>query len=162
MQSSVSGGEQGVQGKLHVAARCADTLSMGPETRSPACGKVSLRVLVVDDDPMVRSVLCAYLSHAGHAPLSAGTMEEAFRTLKQRPFDVLVTDVLLPDGDGINILNDVAEHLPAVRLVAVTGGGSYFGPEFFERIAHALGAVTLQKPFDRGRFIAAVEGAIVA
>jgi DNA-binding NtrC family response regulator len=131
---------------------------MSPETRSPAQGKTPLRVLIVDDDPMVRAVLCGYLTHAGHAPHAAGTMQEALSVLQERTFDVLVTDVLLPDGDGINILNDVAEHTPAVRLVAVTGGGFYFGPAFFERIAHALGAVTLQKPFERESFLAAVEG----
>lgn len=85
-------------------------------------------------------------------------MQEALLVLAASQIDVLVTDVLLPDGDGLDLLNQTMGRLPQIRSIVVTGGGRYFGPEFFRRIAHVLGAAVLQKPFDRATFLAAVEG----
>jgi len=64
-----------------------------------------LRVLVVDDDANVRHILCAHLDRRGHKGVGVATMQEALLVLTASHFDVLVTDVLLPDGDGIDLLN---------------------------------------------------------
>jgi DNA-binding NtrC family response regulator len=84
-------------------------------------------------------------------------MQEALLVLSAAAIDVLVTDVLLPDGDGIDLVNHMAGRHPRVRPIVVTGGGRYVGPEYFRRIGEALGATVLKKPFDRAAFIAAVE-----
>ena len=133
-------------------------MGMPLEPTSRAQPSQPLRVLVIDDDEMVRRVLCSYLAQRGHAATAVGTQSAAFLALSAAEFDVVVADVLLPDGDGIDIMKHVVvEELPA-RLVAITGGGRFFGPEFFQRIAEALGAVALQKPFAREEFLAAIEG----
>ena len=125
-----------------------------PRAETPA----HLRVLIVDDDVDVRSLLCTYVSRREHEPRGVSTMQEALNLLDTELFDVLVTDVLLPDGDGIDLLNHVAKEHPGIRVVVVTGGGRYFTAGFYRPIAQVLGAAVLQKPFERQEFLAAVEG----
>lgn len=115
------------------------------------------RVLIIDDDTAVRFVLSAYLEGLGQIS-TAATKSEALEKLGTGSYDVVVTDVLLPDGDGIDILNHIYTRGLAPRVVCVTGGSRYIGPAFFRRVAETLGATVLQKPFGRREFVAAVTG----
>jgi CheY-like chemotaxis protein len=126
-----------------------------PQFRAPL--QNSLRVLLIEDDPTVRTILNSYLTERGHVTATAATRRDGIAALSSSHFDVVVTDVLLPDGDGIDVMNRVSRLESPGRIVAITGGGRYFGPGFFHRVAAALGAVVLEKPFGREEFIAAVE-----
>lgn len=119
-----------------------------------------LNVLLVDDDATIRSVLGAFLTQRGHRVITAGTEHDALRCLEAATFDVVVTDVLLPDGDGIDLMRTISLRPTPQRVVAITGGSRYFGPKFFERVAASLGAIVLQKPFGREAFIQAIEGSM--
>jgi CheY-like chemotaxis protein len=136
--------------------------SMAAEPQSRAPLQTSLRVLLIEDDPTVRTILSSYLVERGHLTSTAGTRREGIAALSNGRFDVVVTDVLLPDGDGIDVMNRVSRLESPGRIVAITGGGRYFGPGFFHRVAAALGAIVLEKPFGREEFIAAVESGVAA
>lgn len=122
-----------------------------------ASSPAHLRVLIVDDDPDVLDVLGSCVAQREHDAVTVSTMREARAALANERFDVLVADVLLPDGDGIELLNEVVRRHAGMRVVVVTGGGNYFGPGFFRPIAEALGAIVLQKPFDPAALVSAVE-----
>jgi CheY-like chemotaxis protein len=134
--------------------------TMAAEPQPRALPQVSLRVLLIEDDPTVRTVLASYLDQRGHVTATAATRRDGIAALSTSKFDVVVTDVILPDGDGIDVMNRVSRMEEPGRVVAITGGGRYFGPGFFHRVAAALGAVVLEKPFGREEFIAAVEAGV--
>jgi two-component system OmpR family response regulator len=68
------------------------------------------RILVVDDDPHIREVVCFALERAGHAVDPAPTGEEALRRFAARPADLVVLDIVLPELDGLEVCRRLREH----------------------------------------------------
>lgn len=102
-------------------------------------------VLLIEDDPINAETLQAMLEALGHRVVSAATGKEAARLVAQgaRP-SLVITDLLMPDMDGIEIIQHFTALLPGVPILAVSGTphGSYL------RAAQLLGArATLSKPF---------------
>ena len=76
------------------------------------------RVLVVDDDPSIALLLARILEHEGYSCVRAGTIEEAKTRLGEDAFDVMVCDVQLPDGSGLDLVEDaIARHERMAALV---------------------------------------------
>ncbi|MEO8502080.1 MAG: sigma-54 dependent transcriptional regulator, partial [Vicinamibacteria bacterium] len=116
------------------------------------------RVLVVDDEPSLRDVLKLGLSRAGFFVGTAASHGEAMTQLKE-PWDLVLTDLQLPDGDGLSILRQVKEVAPETAVVVLTAHGSADTAV----AAMKLGAHDyLTKPFDldelRIRVRQAIEG----
>ncbi len=105
------------------------------------------KILIVDDDSAVRGVLRSALESAEHLVAEATGGDAAMQTADGTSFDLVITDIFMPDGDGIDLIRHLRrqdEHLP---IVAMTGGGSYFDTSYCDT-ASALGAsATLPKPF---------------
>ena len=79
------------------------------------------------------------------------------RELTEGPIDVVITDLLMPDMDGIEIMATIRRDAPHVQIVAVSGGGRIDAGEYL-RLAQYLGADrTLQKPFTLASLCAAIE-----
>jgi CheY-like chemotaxis protein len=80
-----------------------------------------LAVLVVDDDEAMRRMLCLALSRRGHAVEIASGGEEAVRLLRRRPFDVLISDIHMPDVDGISLCEIARGIRPRIGVILMTG-----------------------------------------
>jgi len=110
------------------------------------------RVLIVDDDESDRLLQRVVLERAGHELFFARTGEEAVKIYLRSDIDVLVSDLEMPHGDGLELVDAIAALGPHVRIVVVSGKG----PEMLEK-ARSLGAhVTLSKPIDPKALIEAV------
>ena len=83
-------------------------------------GMPPLRLLVVDDDAPLRKACCEIASSMGFIPLSAGNVAEALEALKQQPVDMLLLDLKLPGGGGLNLLGQVKELYPKAGVVVMT------------------------------------------
>ncbi len=106
------------------------------------------RVLVVDDNADLRSMLRLCLEADGFEVEVAANGQHALDLLGQRPADVLVTDLFMPDQDGIETILEVRKRYPQVRIVAMSGWTSTEGSDYL-RVAREIGALeTLRKPFD--------------
>jgi DNA-binding response OmpR family regulator len=82
------------------------------------------RVLVVDDDPLNRMLLTRSLEQAGHRVGSAASGQEALEILRERPFDVVLLDIVMPELDGVAVLerlkgDPVLQHVPVIMISAV-------------------------------------------
>lgn len=120
------------------------------------------RVLVVDDQPEVRRLMLRLLERAGHTTAEADGGAEGLRQLAAQPADVVVTDLFMPDMDGLEFMRELALRHPGMRVIAVSGGGSMDAASILA-VATALGAVrTLSKPFDPPQFLALVEEVLAA
>ena len=106
------------------------------------------RVLVVDDNADLRSMLRMCLEADGFEVEVAANGQHALDLLGQRLADVLVTDLFMPDQDGIETILEVRKRYPQVRIVAMSGWTSTEGSDYL-RVAREIGALeTLRKPFD--------------
>ena len=105
---------------------------------------MGLRILIVDDEPQIREALDAHLARLGHDVVQAPDGKAAIRELEQEPFDLVISDVLMPEQDGLEVLLFTRKHCPDTRVLAISAPGN----ELFLRSAKGLGAWrVLSKPF---------------
>src|SRR5688572_1993939 len=96
-------------------------------------------ILVIDDEPALREILSRVLTDAGHRVIGAGNGKEASRALLTGAFDVVVTDVIMPEKDGMQVISEVRKKFPQVRIIAMSGGGHVSRDQYL-LIAKGLGA----------------------
>jgi CheY-like chemotaxis protein len=105
------------------------------------------RVLLVDDERALRTGFASFLEACGYEVRVAGNGREAIEALRSFPADIVVTDINMPDMDGIEVISALQEAASAVPVIAISGGG-LFDKSLLLDSARALGAVlTLEKPF---------------
>jgi len=110
-------------------------------------------ILVIDDEDIVRKSICKMLEAEGHEVQEAKTGLEGLSRFKQQPPDVLITDILMPDKDGLEIIRELHTAYPKVKILAITGGGAAGNLDFLPQ-AKAFGAhATLHKPFMRDELL---------
>lgn len=119
----------------------------------------SSRILVIDDEEDIRDVARLLLESAGYAVVCAEDGRAALREIERSPVDLVITDMLMPEMDGVELINEVRRRNPDQAVVAMSGGG-HAPKESYLQIAHLCGAqVLLPKPFNREQLLRAVEAA---
>lgn len=81
---------------------------------------MSANILVIDDEESLRFTFERFLSVAGHRVVTAGTCGEARARIDQGGFDLIFTDVSLPDGSGIDLLGEIRRRCPDCPVVVIT------------------------------------------
>jgi response regulator RpfG family c-di-GMP phosphodiesterase len=87
-------------------------------------GEGGARILVVDDDEAVRRFLVAALEEVGHQVEAAADGDDALHRFRVRPFDLVVTDVMMPGTSGLEVLRAVKQYSPWTEVIVVTGYAS--------------------------------------
>lgn len=114
------------------------------------------RILLIDDDSSVRTALRLTLGRYGHEVAEATNGKEGLTLLQGRGFDLLITDIVMPEMEGLEVLRDVRAKHPAMKTIAISGGGWQSGLDYL-RMAKLMGAATvLAKPFSTEALMAAV------
>ncbi|MFG1691147.1 response regulator [Gemmatimonadota bacterium] len=112
-------------------------------------------ILIIDDEGSVREILRRLLERVGHTVYEAADGKTALRMYAGNPTDLVITDIFMPEMDGIEFLIRVREAFPEARIIALSGGGfmplsggGFIGKEEVLQDAAQLGAVgILEKPF---------------
>jgi len=115
-----------------------------------------MRVLVIEDHEDLREYLRLALESQGYDVLTAAHGQEAVGYLAGHPVDAVVTDLFMPEMDGIELIAAVRKKFPDVRVIAISGkpGVDYLS------VARELGvAATLRKPFEVEQLLVALKGA---
>lgn len=103
------------------------------------------RILVVDDEDVVRSLLKTILKHDGHEVVEARDGGEAIEIHRERPADLVLVDLVMPKKHGLDTILEMREHHPATRFIVMTGALPSLLDS--ENMATMLGdALTLAKP----------------
>jgi CheY-like chemotaxis protein len=114
------------------------------------------RILVIDDNPDVLRALHGLLSAEGHTVSDAPDSAAGIRLHHQNPFDLILTDIVMPDKEGITTIIELRQEYPDLKIIAMSGGGS-FEPYGYLDIAKRVGADrTIPKPFSREELMEAV------
>ena len=104
-------------------------------------------ILVVDDDPVLRRLVTLALERAGHTVLACENGRQAIQYLGQGHTDLLITDIIMPEMDGVETVRAARRLRPDLPILAMSGGGS-FEPGDYLKIAQTFGATAiLPKPF---------------
>lgn len=103
-------------------------------------------ILLVEDEPLVLQTLAAAIESKGHAVVTATNGNEGLEKFAERPFDLVVTDIVMPQKEGMETIIELRRLDPDVKILAISGGGRTGNLEFL-KMAEGLGAVTsLKKP----------------
>src|SRR6266446_2657935 len=111
-------------------------------------GRPNTRVLVIDDHPEIRETLRWLLEGEGYMVGVAANGLEGLRVQRKEPADIVVTDIFMPEQDGIETLWKFREEFPGVPIIVMSGGGAARGADYLV-VARELGAKkVLRKPLD--------------
>jgi putative two-component system response regulator len=112
------------------------------------------RLLVIDDEPIIRDLMVEILADAGHEVVGAETAARALELLRDGDFSLVISDIMMPGLSGLELLETLREIRPSLPVVLVTGAGTY--EHLREALARGAGGLVL-KPFSHGELLSAVE-----
>jgi two-component system response regulator (stage 0 sporulation protein F) len=119
--------------------------------------KSMAKILLVEDDNLVRDMLVQVLQRASHEVESATNGEEATEILKRIKPDIMVTDIIMPKKSGITLISEVKSQHPNMEIIAISGGGR-LDPIGYLDLSESLGAsVSFEKPVDKSALLMAID-----
>lgn len=120
-------------------------------------------ILLIDDDELVRNSLTIVLEEAGYAVTQAGNGNEGMRCFSRQAFDLVVTDLIMPEKEGVSVLLDIRKAAPQQKVIVISGGGRTKNTGFYLDVVKQLGADgMLEKPFDASTFSTLVSQVLAA
>jgi CheY-like chemotaxis protein len=114
-------------------------------------------VLIVEDDKELREMLKLSLLRRSFTVIEAENGRDAIAHFKPLITDLVVTDLIMPEEDGLKVVIKLRELKPSIKIIAISGGGKV-GPGSYLNLAKALGADAIySKPFSINDLIAKIE-----
>lgn len=105
------------------------------------------KILIIDDEKVVRETLKLIVAGAGHAAHCTNDGREGMKALAEIDPDLVITDILMPEQEGIETIAEVRKYHPDLPIIAISGGGRVGNMDFLT-MAERFGATrTLAKPF---------------
>lgn len=116
-----------------------------------------LSIILAEDVDDIRRLIAGWLEADGHSVTSASNGREVIHLIRERPFDLVITDIVMPEADGWDAILAVNRLRPTTRVLAISGGGQQVPADVCLRVAKGVGAdAVLLKPFDRDQFMTTV------
>lgn len=104
-------------------------------------------ILIVEDDGDLREMLKVSLQRKNYTVLEADNGKDALRRFKPHVTDLVITDLIMPEEDGLKVIMKLRELKPSIKIIAISGGGKA-GPGSYLNLAKVLGADAIfSKPF---------------
>jgi DNA-binding response OmpR family regulator len=111
------------------------------------------RILIIDDDTEVRSILSRTLTQAGFQVVAVASGDEGTRVCRQQTIDMVIVDMVMPEKDGLETLMEIRRNSPHARIIAMSGAPRTKVMDPLS-VALKLGAVaSLAKPFTPNEFL---------
>ena len=113
-------------------------------------------ILIIDDDVQILWVLRKMLEKNGHTVVSASDGEKGMQLYRNALYDLVITDMIMPNKSGINLISEMLQEFPEARIIAISGGGAIEAQRYLE-VAQSIGArKCITKPFSMQSLLAAV------
>jgi len=114
-------------------------------------------ILIVEDDKDLREMLKISLLMRKYTVLEASDGKEALLKFRPGVTDMVITDLIMPDEDGLKVIMKIKEIKPSIKIIAISGGGKA-GPGNYLNLAKALGADEIfPKPFSINEMIKKID-----
>ncbi len=115
------------------------------------------RILVIDDEFQIRTIIRKVLESEGYQVVDAPNGKAGMELFKKEPFDLVITDVVMPEKEGIEVIGELVDHFPETKIIVISGGSRNLDVDNLLKSAKILGAhCTLSKPFEHAEFLNAV------
>ena len=115
------------------------------------------RILIIDDDVVTREILNEILEMEGYQVANAGNGKTGLRLHREEPFDLIITDIIMPEMEGLETIRELRRISPKVKIIAISGGGR-LGPDGYLTMAEKMGANhTFDKPLDPVKVVAEID-----
>ena len=118
------------------------------------------RILIIDDDIKVLETYCKMLDRAGYEVVIADDGNSGISTFKENSPDLVITDIFMPEKEGLETIRELKRNFPDVKIIAISGGNvsRNIPPEHYLTLAKQFGAMcTLTKPIEREDLLKAVQ-----
>lgn len=113
-------------------------------------------ILIIDDDAQILKMLRQILERESYDVTEAFNGKQGLRLYRENPTDLVITDIIMPEKEGIEIIIELKRDYPDVKIIAISGGGR-INPEDYLDIAKKLGAHRIfTKPVERKKLLNAV------
>ena len=106
-----------------------------------------MKILVIDDDDVSRCLIESALQFHGHQVLAAANGVSGMRLMRREQPDIVITDILMPEQDGLGIIMRMRQEFPAVKILAISGGGTVGGLDLLVAAGRLGADAILAKPF---------------
>ncbi len=114
-------------------------------------------ILLVEDDEAFRTMLRRALQRRGHSVIEAAEGGAALRTLESATVDLVITDIVMPDMEGIETIRALRRSHPDLQIIAMSGGGRVHPASYLDTAATFGAARVFSKPFDNEDLFAAID-----
>lgn len=115
------------------------------------------RILIIDDDDFLRQSYATALKQQHYDVVELNSGCKAIQTIISDSPDIVLTDILMPDCDGIEVISRIRKHDDSIKVIAMSGGGR-IDSNFYLDMAKALGVVAVfEKPFSLKKLLEAIE-----
>lgn len=131
-----------------------------PPTAGQPGEAVRKHILVIDDDDMVCSFIRKALEMSGYAVSVASNGYEAMVIFRKSKLDGIITDLLMPERDGIETILEIRRHAPEIPIVAISGGFNSMSSVYLKTAEHLGADAVLSKPFSVEQLLAALESSM--
>ena len=128
------------------------------------------RLLLVDDEQGVRAAMARVLERAGFVVRLADSAEQALAALRAESVELVVTDIIMPRQNGVELIKTLRREFPATAILAISGGGNFwpegYKPEAITTSAYLAAAeragadAVLSKPFETAELLEAIRGVL--
>ena len=115
------------------------------------------KILLIDDMKGVRRTVSAVLKRAGHTVSEADDGGAGLQMLQSQRFDLVITDMLMPKHDGMEVLLFLEQLPDRPKVLAISGGGSQVSTDDAFMLARSKADATLAKPFDNSELVQAID-----
>ena len=114
------------------------------------------RILIIDDEPQLLDMLGQTFEREGYDIVKASNGKEGIKLYRENPVDLIITDIIMPEKEGIETIFELRKDFPDLKIIAISGGGR-IEPEEYLDIAKKIGAQrTFAKPVAREDLLNAV------
>lgn len=116
------------------------------------------RILIIDDEPQLLAIYTSFLEVDDHQVDTAKDGGHGLALLTQHAYDLVITDIIMPETDGFEVLMALNQNYPQLKKIVITGGSALLEPGYLMATAEQLRAdKVIPKPVDFATFRAAVE-----
>lgn len=117
------------------------------------------QILVIEDDIEFCEILCKVLKKKGYGVLAASNGKKGIDLYKNNSADLVITDILMPERDGIEVICTLKKIFPGIKIIAISGGGKFGSGREYLQSAKVVCNIehTLTKPFGRNQLFRMIQ-----
>ncbi len=115
------------------------------------------RILIIDDDVQFCQMLRQMLERAGYEVVEASNGKEGIKLFREAPTDLVITDIIMPEKEGIETIIELKREFTNVKIIAISGGGHLEASGYLNSTKYLKVARTFEKPFNREELLEAIQ-----